>query len=139
MNQPLDSSGTLKQVPVNAELFQPRAHRQTLHHTTALHWADSCNITWTHLKRREGIVREREPAKVRQLIQTRESRETSITQSNACHLRGKSYTIICENFVVKNFHFARSDKNFLHKNTLPVLTNTANIWHALQVDENIVT
>ena len=42
-------------------------------------------------------------------------------------------------FVVKNFRFAQSNENFLHENSLPVLTYTANIWHALEVDENIVT
>lgn len=92
MKQSLNSSGTLKQVPVDTELFQPRAQRQTLQPDYS-YVLDSCNITRTHLKRREGIVGERQPVEVRQLIQTRESRETSITQSNTCHLWDKSCII----------------------------------------------
>ena len=41
--------------------------------------------------------------------------------------------------LLKNFHFVRSDESFLRENSLPVLTHTANIWHALEVDKNIVT
>ena len=42
--------------------------------------------------------------------------------------------------LLKIFHFAQNDKNFLRENSLPVLTYTANIlWPALEVDENIVT
>ena len=41
--------------------------------------------------------------------------------------------------LLKIFCFVHSDENFLHENSLPVLTYTANIWHALEVDENIVT
>ena len=45
-------------------------------------------------------------------------------------------TILC---VLKTFRFAQNDEIFLRKNSLPVLTYTANIWRALEVDENIVT
>ena len=37
------------------------------------------------------------------------------------------------------FRFVRSDEKFLRENSLPVLTYTANIWHTLEVDENIIT
>ena len=46
-------------------------------------------------------------------------------------------TVIRENFVF--FHFVQSDENILCENSLPVLTYTVNTWHALEVDENIVT
>ena len=47
-----------------------------------------------------------------------------------------SSTVIRENFVVKNFCFARGNENFLCKNNLPVLTYKVNIWRTLEVDEN---
>ena len=54
-------------------------------------------------------------------------------------MRDKLPTVIHEDFVVKKFSFARSDEKFLHENSLPVLTYTANIWRALEVDKNIIT
>ena len=38
--------------------------------------------------------------------------------------------------LLKNFRFVQSDENFLCKNSLPYI---ANIWRALEVDENNVT
>jgi hypothetical protein len=37
------------------------------------------------------------------------------------------------------FRFAQSDENLLHENSLPVLTYTANIWRAIDMNENTVT
>ena len=39
----------------------------------------------------------------------------------------------------KFFCFPQCDENFLCENCLPVLTYTANIWCAFDIDENIVT
>ena len=49
------------------------------------------------------------------------------------------YTVIRENFIAKNFVLYEVMKFFLHKSSLPVLIYTANVWRALELDENIVT
>ncbi len=41
--------------------------------------------------------------------------------------------------LLKNFRFAQSDEKFLRENNLPIQTYTANIWHAIDMYENIVT
>ena len=45
-------------------------------------------------------------------------------------------TVIHKKFVVKMHEVM---KIFLHENSLPVLTYTVNIWHTLEVNENIIT
>ena len=47
------------------------------------------------------------------------------------------YTVIRENFIVPNFVLCEVTKIFLHESSLPVLIYTANVWRALEVDENI--
>ena len=49
------------------------------------------------------------------------------------------YTVIRENIIVTNFILCELTKVFLHESSLPVLIYTANVWQALEVDENIVT
>jgi hypothetical protein len=37
------------------------------------------------------------------------------------------------------FRFVQSDENLLHNNNLRVLAYTANIWRAVNINENVVT
>ena len=46
-------------------------------------------------------------------------------------------TVIREIFVIKKFSFSTKSRKFLHENSSPVLTYTANIWRALKIDENL--
>ena len=41
--------------------------------------------------------------------------------------------------LLKNFHFAQKDENFLHENCLLVILYNVNIWCAFDMNENIVT
>ena len=45
------------------------------------------------------------------------------------------YTVIHENFIVKQFLFRAKRRKFFCENSLSVLTYTVNIWRMLKVDE----
>ena len=48
-------------------------------------------------------------------------------------------TVICEKFVGKKFCLMQNDENSLREIFLLVILYTVNMWHAFDMNENIVT